>query len=169
MVKVNIRWSDIDANRHLANSAYMNFMSYARITEMQKAGITQKVLAKHNLGPIVFYENIFYYKEVMPDEPVYIDLKLKGLSEDNRFFQFEQNLYDKNGQNKAEYEMMGAWIDMKARKLVSLPDELAKTFGHLQKSKDFKILTKEDTRKFGRLPKHISPETMKAAIEAAQS
>lgn len=26
-----VRWSDLDANRHLANSAYMNFMSHTRM------------------------------------------------------------------------------------------------------------------------------------------
>ena len=30
-----IRWSDIDANGHLANSAYTNFMSHARMSFLQ--------------------------------------------------------------------------------------------------------------------------------------
>ncbi len=167
MLKINIRWSDIDANRHLANSAYINFMSYARVVEMKKAGVTQKVLEKHNLGPIVFYEKIFYFKEVLPEQPVFIDIKLKGLSADYKFFQFEQNMYDENGQNMAGYEMMGSWIDMKKRKLATLPQELAELFQHIERTEDFKVLTKEDTRKFGMFPKPISPERIKENLQEA--
>jgi len=167
MLKINIRWSDIDANRHLANSAYINFMSYARVVEMKKAGVTQEILEKHNLGPIVFYEKIFYFKEVLPEQPVFIDLKLKGLSKDNKFFQFEQNMYDENGQNMAGYEMLGSWIDMKKRKLAALPEELAELFSHIKRTDDFQFLTKEDTRKFGMLPKSISPEEIKNNLQEA--
>jgi len=158
MIKIDIRWSDIDANRHLANSAYVNFMSYARIIEMRRAGLTHHELAKYNLGPIVFYEKIFYFKEVLPDQPVFVDIQLKGLSEDYRFFEFEQNLYDQSGQHMAGYEMMGAWIDMKSRKLVSLPEELSKMFDHIKRTEDFRILTKEDTRKHNKIPKQLSAE-----------
>lgn len=162
MTKIEVRWSDIDANRHLANSAYLNFMSHTRVVAMNKAGITQNVLEKFNLGPIVFYENIFYFKEVLPDQSVYVDIKLKGLSEDNMFFQFEQNLYDSQGQNMATYEMMGSWIDMKTRRLTSLPQELAKLFTLLERTEDFTVLTKNDTRKFGKRPKHISKDQLEA-------
>lgn len=161
MTKIDIRWSDIDANRHLANSAYLNFMSHTRLVEMNKAGITQDILAEHNLGPVVFYENIFYFKEVLPDQSVYVDIKLKGLSADYLFFQFEQNLYDEQGQHMANYEMLGSWIDMKERKLKSIPDELAILFNHIDRTEDFKILSKEDTRKFGKRPQSISPEELK--------
>lgn len=164
MTEIKIRWSDIDANRHVANSAYINFMSYARVEEMRKAGVTQKVLEEYKLGPVVFYEHVYYYKEIMPDEPVYIDTRLKGLSKDQRFFQFEQNLYDKNGQNRAGYEMMGTWINMEKRKIEPLPEELAHAINHIKKTDDFKLLTKEDTRKYSKLPKHISLEEMEAEI-----
>ena len=33
-----IRWSDIDANRHLANSAYLNFMSHTRMAFLMELG-----------------------------------------------------------------------------------------------------------------------------------
>lgn len=164
MVKINIRWSDIDANRHLANSAYINFMSYARIQYMRKAGISQKTLMNHNLGPIVFYEHIYYFKEVMPDEPLYVSVELKGMSDDGRFFQFTHNMYDKKGQNMASCEMMGAWINMSTRKLTALPEILTDKFSHFDRSADYKVLTKEDTRKYGVKPKHIDAQTIKEKL-----
>ncbi|WP_374958619.1 acyl-CoA thioesterase, partial [Gilvibacter sp.] len=49
-----IRWSDIDANRHLANSAYVNFMSHTRMSFLIDRGIDMKAMAKHQIGPVVF-------------------------------------------------------------------------------------------------------------------
>ncbi len=158
MIRINIRWSDIDANRHLANSAYINFMSYARTVFLRKGGFSQQNLAKYNIGPIVFYEHVYYFKEVLTDEPIYITAELKGLSEDLQFFEFVHNMYDKQGENKARAEMMGAWIDLNTRKLTTLPEEFADKFSDLNKSADFKILTKEDTRRFNVRPVNIAPE-----------
>lgn len=45
-----IRWSDIDANRHLANSAYVNFMSHTRMGFMLENGFGQQELVKYNLA-----------------------------------------------------------------------------------------------------------------------
>jgi acyl-CoA thioester hydrolase len=34
----DIRWSDLDANRHLANSAFINFMSHTRMAYLIENG-----------------------------------------------------------------------------------------------------------------------------------
>jgi acyl-CoA thioester hydrolase len=147
-----IRWSDLDANRHLANSAYQNFMSHTRMAFLMSHGFTQKALVEYNIGPIVFYEHIYYFKELLPEDAVDVDLKLKGLSEDGMFFSFEHDFYNSKGQNCARGEMMGAWIDMNSRKLTALPKHLLKPLENLTKTNDFKVLTKEDTRKHGVMP-----------------
>jgi len=50
---------------------------------------------------------------------------------------------------------MGGWIDLEERKLVGLPPELREDLNQLPHTNDFKILTKEDTRKFGKSPKNL--------------
>lgn len=154
--KFEIRWSDIDANRHLANSAYMNFMSHTRMAYLMQNGFGQQQLAELNIGPVVFYEHIYYFKEIFSGEPVTVTLELKGLSEDGMFFEFTHNIYNHKGQHCASCEMLGSWIDLKDRKLTSLPDYLVKGLDNLSRTDDFKMLTKEDTRKAGRLPKNIN-------------
>ena len=151
-----IRWSDLDANRHLANSAYQNFMSHTRMAFLIENGFSQKELVKHNLGPIVFYEHLYYFKELKPEDHVRVSLELKGLSEDGMFFQFEHNIYNQNGDNCARCEMMGSWLDLNSRRLTRLPQHLLKPLEHLVKTEDYKILTKEDTRKFGVKPKPLN-------------
>lgn len=152
----DIRWSDIDANRHLANSAYINFMSHTRMGFLIENGLGQREMLQHNLGPVVFYEHIYYFKEVFVGKPITVSLQLKGLSSDGMYFEFLHNFYDSNGNNFATCEIMGGWIDLKERKLTALPQELFERLGHLEKTADFKTLTKEDTRKFAKRPMNLS-------------
>lgn len=150
-----IRWNDLDANRHLANKAYIEFAAHTRMSFLMAHGFDQKSLAKYQIGPVVFYEHIYYFKEVFPGKPVKVSLELSGLSENGTFFEFKHNYYDQNGQNFAHCEMMGAWIDLTSRKLIPLPEELMHYFDKVNKAEDFKWLSKEDTRKHQKAPKHL--------------
>lgn len=150
-----VRWNDIDANRHLANSAYINFMSHTRLSFMYENGFGQAEMSENNLGPVVFYEHMFYFKEVFPGKPITVSLQLKGLSEDGRFFSFLHNFYDSNGKNVARCEMMAGWIDLTTRKLRGIPDELRSSLHNLEKTEDYYTITKEDTRRFNQVPKDL--------------
>ncbi|GMN06763.1 hypothetical protein MTsPCn5_21520 [Croceitalea sp. MTPC5] len=151
----DIRWSDLDANRHLANSAYINFMSHTRMAYLGQMGFNQKTMAQYNIGPVVFYEHMYYFKEVFPGKPVQVSLGFKGMSEDGMLFEFQHDFYDAQGVNFARCEMMGGWMDLEARKLTALPKDFLDAFDHMEKTDDFKILTKADTRKFVRKPENL--------------
>jgi acyl-CoA thioester hydrolase len=152
----DIRWSDIDANRHLANSAYINFMSHTRMGFFMQNGLSQREMLHYNIGPVVFYEHIYYFKEVFVGKPITVSLQLKGLSDDGMYFEFLHNFYDIHGKNFASCEIMGGWIDMKERKLAALPKELMDRLVGLEKTGDFRVLNKEDTRKYGKKPIHLN-------------
>ncbi len=151
-----IRWSDIDANAHLANSAYTNFMSHARMAFFAEFGFSLSKIKEHNIGPVVFYEHMYYFKESFIGTPITVTIEVSGLSEDGMFFMFEHNFYNHKGENLAYCEMQGAWIDLKARKLTALPEELLAMAQKFPKSESFKILTKADTRQHGVKPKPIN-------------
>ena len=151
----DIRWSDLDANRHLANSAYINFMSHTRMAYLGQLGFNQKSMAQYNIGPVVFYEHMYYFKEVFAGKPVKVSLGFKGMSEDGMFFEFEHNFYDAKGRNFARCEMMGAWMGLADRKLTSLPRIFMDAFEKVEHTENFKTLTKEDTRKFAKVPKNL--------------
>ncbi|MEX0290980.1 MAG: acyl-CoA thioesterase [Flavobacteriaceae bacterium] len=150
-----IRWSDVDANRHLANSAYVNFMSHTRMAFLWELGFDQRIMQSKQIGPVVFYEHMYYFKEVFPGRPLKVSLEVIGLSEDGMFFEFRHNFYDSKGRNVAHCEMMGAWINLKARSLTALPPELLSVWEKIDKPEDFKVLTKEDTRKHAKKPVHL--------------
>ena len=72
----DIRWSDLDANRHLANSAFINFMSHTRMAYLIENGFGQKEMAKYNIGPVIFYEHIFYFREVLQGKPIKVSFEV---------------------------------------------------------------------------------------------
>lgn len=154
--KFEIRWSDIDANRHLANSAYINFMSHTRTGFLQEYGFSLMELSKAGIGPVVFYEHVHYFKEAFLGQPITVGLEVSGLSEDGMFFKFDHNFYNHKGQNLAFCEIFGAWIDLETRKLTTLPKDLMALAEKFPKSENYKMLTKEDTRAHGRAPKNLS-------------
>ncbi|MCM4171197.1 acyl-CoA thioesterase [Arenibacter sp. TNZ] len=150
-----IRWSDVDANRHMANSAYLNFMSHTRMSFLLELGFNQKTMSQHNIGPVVFHEHVYYFKEAFLGKPVKVSLELVGLSANGMFFEFHHNFYDGNGKNFAHCQIMGAWIDLKTRSLTGLGAEFLAAFNKVPKGNTFKVLTKEDTRKLSVRPKDL--------------
>ena len=152
--EIEIRWSDLDANRHLANSSYIDYGSHTRIDFLAGIGLDQKFMAAHQIGPVVFYEHIYYFKEVHIGK-IKVSLGLKGLSETGKFFEFQHDYYDANGKNFARLELMGGWMNLKTRKLMDLPAEIMANFNKVPKDDDFQILTNADTRKFAKTPKDL--------------
>ena len=89
-------------------------------------------------------------------QPLTVSLEVSGLSEDGTFFKFDHNFYNHKGENIAFCEMLGAWIDLKVRKMTHLPKVLMDLADDFPKSEGYKILTKEDTRANGRAPKNLN-------------
>lgn len=151
-----VRWSDLDANRHLANSAYVNFMSHTRMACFHDQGVTQQMLVRNHLGPVVFYEHVHYFREVLPGQTVRVSLEVTGMSADGMFFEFHHNFYDEAGKNLAQCEVMGGWIDLDKRALTPLPREVFEILDGLEKADGFRVLTRQDTRRHVRHPKHLA-------------
>jgi len=69
---------------------------------------------------------------------------------------FEHNFYNSEGKNLAYAEVLFSWIDIKKRKFGMVSKELLGIIEAFPRSENFKILTKEDTRKYGRKPKDLA-------------
>ncbi|WP_445383774.1 acyl-CoA thioesterase [Robiginitalea sp. IMCC43444] len=151
-----IRWNDLDANKHLANSAYTSYMSHTRMAFLNELGFSLNVLEEKQLGPVVFYEHMYYFREILPGSTVRVSLELMGLSKDGMFFEFHHNFYDPQGKHLAHCELIGGWIDLNNRKLTALDTELLQFFDRAEKAKSFRFLSREDTRKNAKFPKDLA-------------
>ena len=71
------------------------------------------------------------------------------------FFEFEHNYYNEKGENLARCEMSGGWINLKSRKLTSLPNDILKKFQTSNKTSSFKEISSKDTRRWNRGPRDL--------------
>lgn len=154
--ETRIRWSDLDANRHLANASYMNFTSYARMAYLRHRGITLADLARYNLGPAVLREEFSFFREGYDDEEVIITAEQTALSENGEIFEFTHNLYKKaDGTHMAWSRILGVWFSLQGRKIAPPPAEM---FNKLKEGIDIsglRSLSADDLKALPVKPKNI--------------
>lgn len=148
----DVRWSDLDANRHMANSAYQNFMSHTRMAFLIDHGFTQLEMAAYETGPVIFNENIYYFREIHQGKPITVTCEVTGMSDDGSLFSFRHDFYDHKGRNLARGLMTGAWMNLRERKITALHADLMGLIKDFPKSEDFKVITAAATRSHGQLP-----------------
>lgn len=163
-VETVVRWSDLDANMHLANSSYMNFTSFARIAFLRECGIKLSDLAKYKIGPAVLREEFSFFREAHEGQEVMISVKVSGNSVNGEIFEFEHNLYDKkNGTHLAYSRVFGVWFSMTERKKMAPPAEMhAKIMSNVNQEK-CRVLSYSDLKNLPVSPKNIDPNTFKNA------
>lgn len=142
--KTSVRWSDLDANRHLANASYMNFTSFARIAFLRDYGVAMQNLAEYGIGPAILHEQFSFFKEAMEGEDIYITVEIGGISEDGMIYQFIHNLYNQDGVHLCHSELTGVWFSMSKRKMQAPPTEMLENIKKSFEGKTVKTLSKQD-------------------------
>lgn len=155
--KTVVRWSDLDANRHLANASYMNFTSFARIAFLRDYGITMDDLARYGIGPAVLHENFSFFREAHEGEEIFITIEVGGMSEDGMIFEFNQNLYRKDGTHLCSSDLIGVWFSMSERKMTIPPIEMVEKIKKSFEGKEIKVLTKMDLMRLPKRAQNIDP------------
>ncbi len=155
-----VRWSDLDANMHLANSSYMNFTSFARIQFLRHCGIKLSDLAKHRIGPAVLREEFSFFREAHEGQEVMISVAVTGNSENGEIFEFEHNLYDKlTGTHLAYSRVFGVWFSTVERKKTPPPVELFENLNAKIDKERIRILSINDLKSLPVHPQNIDPKT----------
>ncbi|AZQ43383.1 acyl-CoA thioesterase [Nonlabens ponticola] len=156
----DVRWSDLDANRHMANSAYQNFMSHTRMAYLIDNGFGQREMQQYQTGPVIFNENVYYFKEIHQGKPITVTCELTGLSDDGSLFSFKHNFYDHRGENLARGIMTGAWMNLVERKIMALHPDLKKKINDMVRSQDFTELSFKATRSHGQKPVAVNMDNL---------
>lgn len=147
-----IRWNDLDANQHLGNSKYTEFMSHTRMAFFNAQDLDLNTMNSYGLGPIVLYEHIYYFKEIHLNDTITVSLEVSGMTRDGRFMIIHHNFYNSDGQNLARGEMFFSWLNLKTRKLGTVSEKLLEKMMHFPRSKTFRFLEKEDIKKYHEKP-----------------
>lgn len=158
--KFDVRWSDIDANRHLANSTYVEYCAQTRMAFMKQEQMGLAQLTRWGIGPVMLHERFSFFKEILPDQTVWVSLEVSGSSEDASIYQFVHKFYTKDGAHCATAEATGVWIDTMLRKSTTPPDDIVVVMNQY-KGENTKVLTREDLKALPFRPADVSPDIFK--------
>jgi acyl-CoA thioester hydrolase len=80
--RFQVGWNHLDANRHMANTAYLEMAANVRIMYFAAAGSPPEAFAEHQVGPVIKREELEYFRELRLLDEVRVTLLQAGLSED---------------------------------------------------------------------------------------
>ncbi|MBI1221104.1 MAG: thioesterase [Bacteroidetes bacterium] len=130
-------WSMIDANMHLRHSAYADFAAQARLQVLESLGFDSAEMEKLRVGPILFREELLYYREIRPNDTVRVTCQLSKCRKDGSRWSFLQEIYRSDEVKACEIHVDGAWVDLDKRKLASLDAMWSERFLEMPKTPDF--------------------------------
>ncbi len=132
-----VRWADLDPNRHLRNTAYSDYATHARFSVLIAHGFTPARFEELAFGPVVFREETRFLREVAMGDRVTIDVTVAGLSADCSRWRIQHHVHRADGSVAAVVTLEGSWLDLKTRKLTAPPAELGELFRKMPKTPDF--------------------------------
>jgi acyl-CoA thioester hydrolase len=136
------RWVDMDFNQHMRNAAFLGCAEETRMLFMESHGWTMKDFESRQLGPVVLEDKLTYKKELRLLEAFRVDVQLAAGTEDlarikvrNRFFRASDEALC------ATVDSVVLWFDLKSRKPIAPPDQLATCWRSVTRSEDFEAWT----------------------------
>jgi acyl-CoA thioester hydrolase len=147
-----IRWSDLDANRHVANSSFVDFMTETRLSYLRENGFTQKKFEEFNIGPVIFSEEIYYIKEIRSNETIKISLELLANTSDFKYSKFAHCIFNSDRKLCLYSETFFGWFNLTERKLVVPPLEIRTIFLTISKADNYQILDDNISLKNPKIP-----------------
>lgn len=132
-----VRWADLDPNRHMRHSVYLDYAAQTRVALFSDFGLSIDKIGKMGLGPILFREEIKYLREVNGMEEVTVYCELSWMYKDGSRWSFFQRMFKNGDTPVAELTVDGAWLDLDARKLRTPTDGMMEVMVEYPRTEDF--------------------------------
>ena len=140
-----VRWSDMDPNRHLRHSVYLDYAAQTRVALFSDYGLAIDQIAQIGLGPILFREEIKYLREVSGMEEVTVFCELDWMYKDGSRWSFYHRMVKNGDTPTAELTVDGAWLDLEARKLGTPTEEMIQVMKKMPRSKNFHWIDQKES------------------------
>lgn len=141
-----IRWSDLDPNRHVANVSYSHFTNDTRVSYLASCGFNQQVMSERNFGPVVFSEEFHYLRELHHGEIIEVNVELLGNTEDHKFWRFSHAFFKEDKSLACYSELTFGWFNLATRKLMMPDADLLEMLLHMPKSEKYALVPAHEVR-----------------------
>lgn len=135
-----IRWADLDPNRHLRHSAFADYATHLRFSYLRDHGFGQGRFQELGFGPVIFREEVRFRAEVEAGETIAIDFRALGLAPDASRWDLTHDVVRSDGKTAATVRVEGGWLDLVTRKLTVPPEEIRLLLERLPRTDDFSTL-----------------------------
>jgi acyl-CoA thioester hydrolase len=145
-IRLQVRWSDIDANRHLRHSVYYDYGALCRMEILSRIGLTTGRLEQLGIGPILFREEAVFRREVVFEDHIRITAEIIKATSDYSRWAIRHSILKEDDSLAAVITVDGAWIDLTKRKL-AIPDAFVQnTFDQIPKSREFEVILQKEKK-----------------------
>ena len=139
-INAQIGWAMLDANGHMANTAYLDVAVDCRMSYFESKGFGPGEMARQRIGPVVRKDEIEYFRELHMLQTARVTMQLAGLSEDGSRFKLVNEIHRPDGALAARIVTTGGWFDLKARALVAPPNALFEALSALPRTTGYEVL-----------------------------
>ncbi len=139
VVPIQIRWSDIDQNRHLRHSAYYDYGAMVRMKFLNEGGLTTEKMEELQVGPILFREEAQFRREITIEDKITVDVEIYAARDDYSRWSLRHNFLKEDGTLAASINMDGAFLNLAKRKLTQPPGFVKDIFRSFPHSSDFQF------------------------------
>ncbi|MFC7441932.1 acyl-CoA thioesterase [Laceyella putida] len=125
-IQIEVRPTEIDVMGHVNNAKYLEYMEWSREDWYNRVGLPFDVFTEMNVGTVTVNININYRKEARLGQK--LTISTEPVRKGRTSFVLKHEIVNEQEELVADAEVISCTIDLKARKAVPLPDELAKHF-----------------------------------------
>jgi acyl-CoA thioester hydrolase len=129
----DVRWADLDANRHLRNTAYSEYATHLRFTFLAQNGFDQARFQALQIGPVVFREETRFLKEVLASDRITVAMEVMEMTRHGKWH-IRHPVHRSDGALAAVVDLEGAFFSLATRKLTQPPPELVDLLLQLQET-----------------------------------
>jgi acyl-CoA thioester hydrolase len=135
--QIEIRWSDVDQNRHVRHSAYYDFGTHLRGRFLAEHGYDAESMNEMKVGPVLFKEECTFLKELKANDTVRVNI-LNGTDTDRPVkWKFHHEIFNQHGEKCAHVTVQGAWFDLERRRITRPPKEMLAVIQELPVGEDY--------------------------------
>jgi acyl-CoA thioester hydrolase len=135
-----IRFSDIDANRHVNNAAYIDVAGDMRYQFFAENGFPPERFEQLGMGIVYTKITTQFLREVLLGETVTVTFALAGLSPRGVRWKVHHDFLKSNGKKAVSMDMEGTILDLATRKPIQPDEELMRLFQLVPQTADFEVL-----------------------------
>jgi len=136
-----VRWADIDANRHVRYSAYIDAAAEQRYRFFTEHNLPPEAFDQLNIGPVYTTLVASFFREVRLGETLNIEYLLSGLSPSGVRWKVQHNFLKANGKKAVTVSLEGTILNLTTRQPTAPTPEIMAVFQLVPRSPVFEVLS----------------------------